>query len=72
MAFGAFRGQSEGGILRFAAYLNEQYDNAEFVQQVVALGQTYFAIKTRQQELQEDFESMNENRKRLTIRNELK
>lgn len=57
-------------LSRYACYLIVQ--NADPKKEAVALGQTYFAIKTRQQELQEDFESMNENRKRLAIRNELK
>lgn len=46
-------------LSRYACYLIVQ--NADPKKEAVALGQTYFAIKTRQQELQEDFESMNIN-----------
>ena len=38
---------------------------------VIALEQTYFAVKTRQQELSENFESLNEDEKRLSIRGKL-
>ncbi|SKA83029.1 DNA-damage-inducible protein D [Caloramator quimbayensis] len=67
---GAKRQVEEYMLSRYACYLIVQ--NADPNKEVVALGQTYFAIKTRQQELQEDFESMTEDKKRLAIRNELK
>ena len=57
-------------LSRYACYLIVQ--NADSRKKVVALGQTYFAVKTRKQELLEDFEQLSEDRKRLAIRNELK
>ncbi len=41
---------------------------------VIAAGQTYFALQTRRQELQDDqiFKSLREDEKRLFLRNELK
>ena len=46
--------------------------NADSRKEVIALGQTYFAVKTRQQELIEDYEELTEEQKRLAIRNEIK
>ena len=40
--------------------------------QEIALAQTYFAVKTRQQELIENFDNLDENARRLAIRQELK
>lgn len=57
-------------LSRYACYLIVQ--NADPRKEVVALGQTYFAIKTRQQELSESFENLSEDEKRLSIRSELK
>lgn len=45
--------------------------NSETRKEVIALGQTYFAVKTRQQELSENFDSLTEDEKRLSIRGEL-
>lgn len=45
--------------------------NSETRKEVIALGQTYFAVKTRQQELSENFESLTEDEKRLSIRGKL-
>ena len=40
--------------------------------EVIAVGQSYFAVKTRQQELIENYEELTEDQKRLAIRNEMK
>lgn len=67
---GAERTIDDYELSRYACYLIVQ--NADPRKKIVALGQSYFAVKTRQQELIENFEDLTEDLKRLAIRNEMK
>lgn len=57
-------------LSRYACYLIVM--NGDSQKEVIAVGQTYFAVKTRQQELIEDYDQLTENQKRLAIRDEMK
>ena len=57
-------------LSRYACYLIVM--NGDSRKEVIAVGQTYFAVKTRQQELIQNYESLDEDQKRLAIRNEMK
>lgn len=67
---GAEREIDDIELSRYACYLIVQ--NGDPRKKVIALGQSYFAVKTRQQELIENYDNLTEANKRLAIRNEIK
>lgn len=56
-------------LSRYACYLIVM--NGDPRKEVIAVGQSYFAVKTRQQELIDNYEALSEDQKRLAIRNEM-
>ena len=70
LAKGAQREIGDMMLTRYACYLIVQ--NSDPRKEVVALGQTYFAVKTRERELEEGFDELTEEGKRLAIRTELR
>ena len=67
---GAMRSVKEYQLSRYACYLIVQ--NGDPRKEVVALGQTYFAIQTRRQEVQDYFNQLDEDNRRLVIRGDIK
>ena len=56
-------------LSRYACYLIVM--NGDPRKEVIAVGQTYFAVKARQQELIERYDALAEDQKRLAIRSEM-
>lgn len=67
---GATREIEDYHLSRYACYLIAM--NGDPRKRAVALAQTYFAIKTRQQEIAENYNELTEEQKRLAIRLEIK
>ncbi|MDE5539694.1 MAG: DNA damage-inducible protein D, partial [Bacilli bacterium] len=61
---------SDYELSRYACYLIVQ--NGDPRKEVIALGQTYFAIQTRRQEVADYFNQLDEDNKRLVIRGDIK
>ena len=61
---------SDYELSRYACYLIVQ--NGDPRKEVIALGQTYFAIQTRRQEVADYFNQLDEDNKRLVVRGDIK
>ena len=70
MPNGGVRELEDFMLSRYACYLIVM--NGDPRKEIIAVGQTYFAVKTRQQELIENYEELTEDQKRIAIRKEMK
>lgn len=66
---GAERRITDVMLSRYACYLIVM--NGDPRKEIISIGQTYFAVRTRQQELIDNYEQLSEDQKRLAIRNEM-
>jgi DNA-damage-inducible protein D len=67
---GGKREVKDYNLSRYGCYLTIQ--NADSSKPMVALGQTYFAVQTRKQEIEEELSGLIEDERRLMLRNEMK
>ena len=66
---GAEREVDDIALTRYACYLIVM--NGDPRKEIIAIGQTYVAVKTRQQELIENYDQLTEDQRRLRIRREM-
>ena len=69
MPKGAHKDIPDCMLSRYACYIIVMKGDPR--KEIIAVGKTYFAVKTRQQELIENYEELTEDQKRLAIRNEM-